>query len=85
MSNYTISHKGKLTSKNDLAQCAVKEVVVTLAIVTLKPLRLEGVDALAPIVNYILEGELPFGLTSIQRKQLIKQASSFLWLDGVLY
>ncbi|MCO5596995.1 hypothetical protein L7F22_051067 [Adiantum nelumboides] len=69
---------------NDLAQRAVKEVI-TLAAASLKPPRFEGLEALAPIVSYILEGEFPPGLTSLQRKRLIKQASSYLWLDGVLY
>ncbi|MCO5563101.1 hypothetical protein L7F22_016737 [Adiantum nelumboides] len=31
------------------------------------------------------QGEFPPGLTSLQRKRLIKRASSYLWLDGVLY
>ncbi|MCO5584498.1 hypothetical protein L7F22_038426 [Adiantum nelumboides] len=31
------------------------------------------------------KGEFPPGLTSLQRKRLIKRASSYLWLDGVLY
>ena len=44
---------------NALVQHAFKEVVVTLAPITLKPPRLEGVEALDPIFNYILEGELP--------------------------
>ncbi|MCO5587328.1 hypothetical protein L7F22_041277 [Adiantum nelumboides] len=69
---------------NDLAQRAVKEVI-TLAAASLKPPRFEGLEALAPIVSYILEGEFPPGLTSLQRKRLIKRASSYLWLDGVLY
>ena len=47
--------------------------------------QFEGVEALAPYVNYILDDEMPPGLTSIQRKRIIKQASFFLRLDGVLY
>ncbi|MCO5551435.1 hypothetical protein L7F22_004938 [Adiantum nelumboides] len=62
----------------------IKEVI-TLAAASLKPPRFEGLEALAPIVSYILEGEFPPGLTSLQRKRLIKRASSYLWLDGVLY
>ncbi|MCO5592621.1 hypothetical protein L7F22_046624 [Adiantum nelumboides] len=62
----------------------IKEVI-TLAAASLKPPRFEGLGALAPIVSYILEGEFPPGLTSLQRKWLMKQASSYLWLDGVLY
>ncbi|MCO5586770.1 hypothetical protein L7F22_040712 [Adiantum nelumboides] len=31
------------------------------------------------------KGEFPPRLTSLQRKRLIKRASSYLWLDGVLY
>ncbi|MCO5578551.1 hypothetical protein L7F22_032394 [Adiantum nelumboides] len=62
----------------------IKEVI-TLAATSLKPPRFEGLEDLAPIVSYILEGEFPPGLTSLQRKRLIKRASSYLWLDGVLY
>ncbi|MCO5591203.1 hypothetical protein L7F22_045184 [Adiantum nelumboides] len=58
---------------NDLAQRAVKEII-TLATASLKPPRFEGLEALAPIVSYILEGEFPPGLTSLQRKRLIKRA-----------
>ncbi|MCO5581351.1 hypothetical protein L7F22_051324 [Adiantum nelumboides] len=50
---------------NDLAQRAVKEVI-TLAAASLKPPRFEGLEALAPIASYILEGEFPPGLTSLQ-------------------
>ncbi|MCO5593655.1 hypothetical protein L7F22_047671 [Adiantum nelumboides] len=69
---------------NDLVQRVVKEVI-TLAAASLKPPRFEGLEALAPTVSYILEGEFPPGLTSLQRKRLIKRASSYLWLNGVLY
>ncbi|MCO5574147.1 hypothetical protein L7F22_027927 [Adiantum nelumboides] len=62
----------------------IKEVI-NLATASLKPPRFEGLEALAPIVSYILKGEFPPGLTSLQQKQLIKRASSYLWLDGVLY
>ncbi|MCO5580351.1 hypothetical protein L7F22_034217 [Adiantum nelumboides] len=42
-------------------------------------------DTLTPVVNYILEGEFPKDFTTGQRKKLIKQASTFLWLEGSLY
>ncbi|MCO5581353.1 hypothetical protein L7F22_035234 [Adiantum nelumboides] len=80
---YHISRKENQQA-NDLAQRAVKEVI-TLAAASLKPPRFEGLEALAPIASYILEGEFPPGLTSLQRKRLIKRDSSYLWLDGVLY
>ena len=53
-----------------------------MAAVTLKPPQFEGLKALAPIVSYILDGELPPDLTFLQRQQ---QASSFLWLEGDLH
>ncbi|MCO5553292.1 hypothetical protein L7F22_006813 [Adiantum nelumboides] len=42
-------------------------------------------ESLTPVVNYILEGEFPKEFTTGQRRKLIKQASTFLWLEGALY
>ncbi|MCO5557579.1 hypothetical protein L7F22_011145 [Adiantum nelumboides] len=42
-------------------------------------------EFLTPVVNYILEGEFPKEFTTGQRRKLIKQASTFLWLEGALY
>ncbi|MCO5563658.1 hypothetical protein L7F22_017305 [Adiantum nelumboides] len=42
-------------------------------------------ESLTPVVNYILEGEFPKEFTTWQRRKLIKQASTFLWLEGSLY
>ncbi|MCO5608747.1 hypothetical protein L7F22_062962 [Adiantum nelumboides] len=42
-------------------------------------------ESLTPVVNYILEGEFPKEFTAGQRRKLIKQASTFLWLEGALY
>ncbi|MCO5602319.1 hypothetical protein L7F22_056449 [Adiantum nelumboides] len=42
-------------------------------------------ESLTPVVNYILEGEFPKKFTTGQRRKLIKQASTFLWLEGALY
>ncbi|MCO5598377.1 hypothetical protein L7F22_052472 [Adiantum nelumboides] len=42
-------------------------------------------ESLTPMVNYILEGEFPKEFTTGQRRKLIKQASTFLWLEGSLY
>ncbi|MCO5553350.1 hypothetical protein L7F22_006871 [Adiantum nelumboides] len=42
-------------------------------------------ESLTLVVNYILEGEFPKEFTTGQRRKLIKQASTFLWLEGSLY
>ncbi|MCO5591893.1 hypothetical protein L7F22_045886 [Adiantum nelumboides] len=42
-------------------------------------------ESLTPVINYILEGEFPKEFTAGQRRKLIKQASTFLWLEGALY
>ncbi|MCO5580258.1 hypothetical protein L7F22_034124 [Adiantum nelumboides] len=42
-------------------------------------------ESLTPVVNYILEGDFPKEFTAGQRRKLIKQASTFLWLEGALY
>ncbi|MCO5586297.1 hypothetical protein L7F22_040236 [Adiantum nelumboides] len=42
-------------------------------------------ESLTPVVNYILEGKFPKEFTTGQRRKLIKQASTFLWLEGALY
>ena len=73
---------------DDLAQRAVggnMEPTIMIAAAALKPPRFEGLEALAPIVNYILEGDFPSDFSKDQKQRLIKKASSFLWLEGVLY
>ncbi|MCO5586667.1 hypothetical protein L7F22_040609 [Adiantum nelumboides] len=42
-------------------------------------------ESLTPVVNYILEGKFPKEFTTGQRRKLIKQASTFIWLEGSLY
>ncbi|MCO5614551.1 hypothetical protein L7F22_068834 [Adiantum nelumboides] len=42
-------------------------------------------ESLILVVNYILEGEFPKEFTAGQRRKLMKQASTFLWLEGALY
>ncbi|MCO5602481.1 hypothetical protein L7F22_056613 [Adiantum nelumboides] len=51
----------------------------------LKDPQYAGMESLTPVVNYILEGEFPKEITTGQRRKLIKQASTFLWLEGALY
>ncbi|MCO5550296.1 hypothetical protein L7F22_003778 [Adiantum nelumboides] len=71
-----------------LAQQAIsnqdKEHVV-IAAIALKDPQYAGMESLTPMVNYILEGEFPKEFTTGQRRKLIKQASTFLWLEGSLY
>ncbi|MCO5601227.1 hypothetical protein L7F22_055346 [Adiantum nelumboides] len=61
------------------------EVQVIIVAATMKEPPYAGMESLALIVNYILEGEFPEEFSSAQRKRLIKKASSFLWLEGALY
>ena len=71
-----------------LAQQAVEgkvEVEIMIAAATLKSPRFEGMESLEPIIKYILEGEFPTCFNKEQQRRLIKKASSFLWLEGVLY
>ncbi|MCO5585610.1 hypothetical protein L7F22_039545 [Adiantum nelumboides] len=58
---------------------------VIIAAATMKEPQYAGMESLAPIVNYILEGEFPKEFSSAQRRRLIKKATSFLWLEGALY
>ncbi|MCO5586666.1 hypothetical protein L7F22_040608 [Adiantum nelumboides] len=70
-----------------LAQQAVSnqdKAHVVIAAIALKDSQYAGMESLTPVVNYILEGELPKEFTTGQRRKLIKQASTFLWLEGAL-
>ncbi|MCO5588774.1 hypothetical protein L7F22_042733 [Adiantum nelumboides] len=58
---------------------------VVVAAIALKDLQYAGMESSTPVVNYILEGEFPKEFTTGQRRKLIKQASTFLWLEGALY
>ncbi|MCO5580282.1 hypothetical protein L7F22_034148 [Adiantum nelumboides] len=51
----------------------------------LKGPQYAGMESLTPVVNYILEGEFLKEFTTGQRRKLIKQASTFLWLEESLY
>ncbi|MCO5586665.1 hypothetical protein L7F22_040607 [Adiantum nelumboides] len=71
-----------------LAQQAVSnqdKAHVVIAAIALKDPQYVGMESLTPVVNYILEGEFPKEFTTGQRRKLIKQASTFLWLEGALY
>ncbi|MCO5561544.1 hypothetical protein L7F22_015164 [Adiantum nelumboides] len=71
-----------------LAQQAVSnqdKAHVVIATIALKDPQYAGMESLTPVVNYILEGEFPKEFTTGQRRKLIKQASTFLWLEGSLY
>ncbi|MCO5601725.1 hypothetical protein L7F22_055848 [Adiantum nelumboides] len=71
-----------------LAQQAVSnqdKAHVVIAAIALKDPQYAGMESLTPVVNYILEGEFPKEFTTGQRRKLIKQASTFLWLEGSLY
>ncbi|MCO5602294.1 hypothetical protein L7F22_056423 [Adiantum nelumboides] len=71
-----------------LAQQAVSNqgrAHVVIAAIALKDSQYAGMESLTPVVNYILEGEFPKEFTTGQRRKLIKQASTFLWLEGSLY
>ncbi|MCO5574351.1 hypothetical protein L7F22_028134 [Adiantum nelumboides] len=57
-------------------------VIVAIA---LKDPQYAGMESLTPVVNYILEREFPKEFTIGQKRKLIKQASTFLWLEGALY
>ncbi|MCO5552581.1 hypothetical protein L7F22_006094 [Adiantum nelumboides] len=58
---------------------------VVIAAIALKDPQYAGMESLTPVVNYILEGEFPKEFTTGQRRKLIKQARTFLWLEGALY
>ncbi|MCO5603989.1 hypothetical protein L7F22_058146 [Adiantum nelumboides] len=71
-----------------LAQQAVSnqdKAHVVIAAIALKDPQYAGMESLTPVVNYILEGKFPKEFTTRQRRKLIKQASTFLWLEGALY
>ncbi|MCO5600595.1 hypothetical protein L7F22_054709 [Adiantum nelumboides] len=71
-----------------LAQQAISnqdKAHVVIAAIALKDPQYAGMESLTPVVNYILEGEFPKEFTTGQRRKLIKQASTFLWLKGALY
>ncbi|MCO5567795.1 hypothetical protein L7F22_021491 [Adiantum nelumboides] len=73
---------------NLLAQQAVSnqdKAHVVIAAIALKDPQYAGMEFLTHVVNYILEGEFPKEFTTGQRRKLIKQASTFLWLEGSLY
>ncbi|MCO5586897.1 hypothetical protein L7F22_040842 [Adiantum nelumboides] len=73
---------------DSLAQQAVSNqdhAQVVIATIALKDPHYAGMESLAPMVNYILEGEFPKEFTRGQGRKLIKQASTFLWLEGALY
>ncbi|MCO5569095.1 hypothetical protein L7F22_022802 [Adiantum nelumboides] len=71
-----------------LAQQAISnqdKAHVVIAAIALKDPQYAGMESLTPVLNYILEGEFPKEFTTRQRRKLIKQASTFLWLEGALY
>ncbi|MCO5599977.1 hypothetical protein L7F22_054084 [Adiantum nelumboides] len=71
-----------------LAQQAVSnqdKAHMVIAAIALKDPQYAGMESLTLVVNYILEGEFPKEFTAGQRRKLIKQASTFLWLEGALY
>ncbi|MCO5581722.1 hypothetical protein L7F22_035611 [Adiantum nelumboides] len=65
--------------------CDESEVQVILATAAIKQPRYQGMEALAPIVSYILEGEFPQGFTKAQKWRLMEEASSLLFLEGAIY
>ncbi|MCO5569834.1 hypothetical protein L7F22_023548 [Adiantum nelumboides] len=65
--------------------CDESEVQVILAATAIKQPRYQGMESLAPIVSYILEGEFPQSFTKAQKQRLMEKASSYLFLEGVLY
>ncbi|MCO5568150.1 hypothetical protein L7F22_021847 [Adiantum nelumboides] len=56
-----------------------------MAAVVIKQQKYLGMESLAPIVSYILEGEFSPGFTKAQKQRLIKKESSYLLLEGALY
>ncbi|MCO5601879.1 hypothetical protein L7F22_056005 [Adiantum nelumboides] len=65
--------------------CDESEVQVILAATAIKQPRYQGMESLAPIVSYILEGEFPQCFTKTQKQRLMEKASSYLFLEGALY
>ncbi|MCO5589523.1 hypothetical protein L7F22_043491 [Adiantum nelumboides] len=73
-----------LLAQNAVA-CDESEVQVILAAIAIKQPRYQGMESLAPIVSYILEGEFPQSFTKAQKQRLMEKASSYLFLEGALY
>ncbi|MCO5553222.1 hypothetical protein L7F22_006743 [Adiantum nelumboides] len=65
--------------------CDESEVQVILAATAIKQPRYQGMESLALIVSYILEGEFPQSFTKAQKQRLMEKASSYLFLEGALY
>ncbi|MCO5612058.1 hypothetical protein L7F22_066320 [Adiantum nelumboides] len=65
--------------------CDESEVQVILAATAIKQPRYQGMESLAPIVSYILEGEFPQSFTKAQKQRLMEKANSYLFLEGALY
>ncbi|MCO5578462.1 hypothetical protein L7F22_032357 [Adiantum nelumboides] len=65
--------------------CDESEVQVILAATAIKQPRYQGMESLAPIVSYILEGEFPQSFTKAQKQRFMEKASSYLFLEGALY
>ncbi|MCO5611806.1 hypothetical protein L7F22_066065 [Adiantum nelumboides] len=65
--------------------CNESEVQVILVATAIKQPRYQGMESLAPIVSYILEGEFPQSFTKSQKQRLMEKASSYLFLKGALY
>ncbi|MCO5567171.1 hypothetical protein L7F22_020859 [Adiantum nelumboides] len=65
--------------------CDESEVQVILATTAIKQPWYQGMESLAPIVSYILEGEFPQSFTKAQKQRLMEKASSYLFLEGALY
>ncbi|MCO5600247.1 hypothetical protein L7F22_054357 [Adiantum nelumboides] len=65
--------------------CDESEVLVILAATAIKQPRYQGMESLAPIVSYILEGEFPQSFTKAQKQMFMEKASSYLFLEGALY
>ncbi|MCO5554272.1 hypothetical protein L7F22_007800 [Adiantum nelumboides] len=65
--------------------CDESEVQVILAATAIKQPRYQGMESLAPIVSYILEGKFPQSFTKAQKQRLMEKASSYLFLEGALY
>ncbi|MCO5566655.1 hypothetical protein L7F22_020333 [Adiantum nelumboides] len=65
--------------------CNESEVQVILAATAIKQPRYQGMESLAPIVSYILEGEFPQSFTKAQKQRLMEKVSSYLFLEGALY
>ncbi|MCO5573295.1 hypothetical protein L7F22_027064 [Adiantum nelumboides] len=65
--------------------CDESKVQVILAATAIKQPRYQGMESLAPIVSYILEGEFPQSFTKARKQRLMEKASAYLFLEGALY